>query len=261
MKVVILADNKIVNLRPQGLKAEWGFSALVNDVLFDTGQSDVAFQNLMLLKQGTPKKLVLSHGHYDHTGGIMEFLRAFDLKIYAHPDAFLPRIYKEEYVGIPFRKEQISCYAEIIEHKEPVEVSKNIVALGETPREYEQHLLSESYVLRDGKKEEDAIRDDQSLVVKTDNGLLLLLGCCHSGLRNTVRYAEEVLSDEVKFIVGGTHMIALNKEKLLEIVKWLENKIELIAPSHCTGIVNEFVLREKLGEKYRLIGSGTVLEF
>ncbi len=261
MKVLILADNKIVDLRPQGLRAEWGFSALMDDVLFDTGQSSVAFQNLMLLKQSKPKKLVLSHGHYDHTGGIMEFVRAFDLKIYAHPDAFLPRFYKGEYVGMPFRKEQIGCYAEIIEHKEPVDVSKSIVALGEIPREYEQHLLSESYILRDGKKEEDAIRDDQSLVVKTDGGLLLILGCCHSGLRNTIEYAEEVLGDEVRFIVGGTHMIALSREKLLEIVKWLESKIELIAPSHCTGIENEFVLKEKLGEKYRLIGSGTVLEF
>ncbi len=92
MKITILSDNKVVNPRPKELKAEWGFSALIDKVLFDTGQSGVAFDNMIVLKEKQPSKLVLSHGHYDHTGGIVSFIKHFDLEIYAHPDAFLPRI-------------------------------------------------------------------------------------------------------------------------------------------------------------------------
>jgi len=107
----------------------------------------------------------------------------------------------------------------------------------------------------------DIIRDDQSLAVKTRNGLILLLGCCHSGLRNTVEYAEDVTGDEVKAIVGGTHLTALKGNKLLEIIKWIDKKVDLIAPCHCTGLENEFLLKEKLGDKCKLIGSEAVLEF
>ncbi len=104
------------------------------------------------------------------------------------------------------RREFLEDLSVIHEHRDPVNVTKNIVALGEIPRKWEQHLLSDSFVIRNGTKERDTIRDDQSLAVKTRNGLILLLGCCHSGLRNTVEYAEDVMGDEVKAIVGGTHI-------------------------------------------------------
>lgn len=258
VEAVILVDNKVVNLRPQGLKAEWGFSALIKAkevILFDTGQTGVAFGNLLLLKEDKPTKVVLSHGHYDHTGGLMNFLRSFDLKLYTHPDAFLPRFYKGDYIGIPFKKEQISAYAEVVEHREPIEISKDVWALGEIPRKHEQALLSDSYIVR-GEREFDEIKDDQSLAVKTDGGVALILGCCHAGIRNTVEYAEEVVGDEVRFVVGGTHLITFKGNKLLEILNWIEKKFDWIAPCHCTGLTNEFLLKEKLGDRCRIIGSG-----
>ncbi len=259
VKVTVLSDNKVIALRPQGLKAEWGFSALIEcsePILFDAGQTGIAFENLQLLNKPIPKKIVLSHGHYDHTGGLLPFLR--DVKLYAHPDAFLPRIYKGEYIGIPFRRERIEDKAEVIEHREPIEVSKNVWALGEIPRQFETALLKDSYIIRDGKLEEDKILDDQSLAVKTDKGVLLILGCCHSGLRNTVRWAEEVTGDEVKFIVGGTHLIAYSPEKIREIISKLD--FEFIAPCHCTGLKAEFLLMEMLGDRFKMVGSGSVIE-
>lgn len=264
MEVVILADNKVVNLRPQGLKAEWGFSALIKakeNILFDTGQTGVAFENMLLLKEDKPVKVVLSHGHYDHTGGLMRFLRTFDLEIYAHPDAFLPRFYRGDYIGIPFKRGQILAYAKIIEHKEPVEVTKKVWALGEIPRKHKPALLSDSYIVRDGEKEFDEIRDDQSIAIRTENGIALILGCCHAGLRNTVEYAEEVVGDEVKYIVGGTHLIALKRNELLDTISWLDKKVELIAPCHCTGLENEFLIKSKLGDKCKIVGVGSVVKF
>ena len=257
VKVTILADNKVVALRPQGLKAEWGFSALVEAkevVLFDAGQTGVAYENFQLLDLPEPKKIVISHGHYDHTGGLLRFLRK-DVKVYAHPDAFLPRFYRGEYVGIPFRKERLGT---VVEHREPVEVTKGVWALGEIPRKYETALLKDSYILRNGKRERDEILDDQSLAIRTESGVLLVLGCCHSGLRNTIEWAEEVVGDEVKFVIGGTHLIAYEPDEVREIVSGLD--LDLIAPCHCTGLKMEFLLMDLLGERFKMVGSGSVIE-
>ncbi|WP_456468315.1 MBL fold metallo-hydrolase [Archaeoglobus sp.] len=261
-RVFVLADNKVVNLRPQGIRAEWGFSAYIEakePVLLDSGQSDVALRNMLALQLQMPSKMVLSHGHYDHTGGLMHMLRP-KMKLYAHPHAFLSRFYKGVYVGIPFVKEIVSSRAEVVETEEPVEVAKDIWMLGEIPRRHEEALLEDSYIVIDGEKQFDRILDDTSIAVKTGKGVLLVLGCCHAGLRNTVEYAEEVVGDEVKYIVGGTHLIAFKPQELPEIIKWLDSKVEKIAPSHCTGLHNEFLLKEKLGEKYVMIGSGSVFE-
>jgi len=264
VRVVVLTDNKALNLEPTGLKAEWGFSALIeanNDViLFDTGQNSVAFENFMLLKCKKPSKIVLSHGHFDHTGGLLYFLKNLEIsKIYAHPDVFATRYYKGKYIGIPFKREQLENYAEIVEMKDPIEVSKNVWALGEIPRKHESALLPDSYIVRD-KKEFDEIKDDQSIAIKTDKGVVLILGCCHAGIRNTIEYAEEVVSDEVKFVIGGTHLIAFKEQKLMEIIDWLKKKVEIIAPCHCTGLENEFLLMKEFGDRFKLISSGSVIE-
>jgi len=264
MEVVVLSDNKVEKLRPQGLKGEWGFSALVKGreiVLFDTGQTGIAFENLSILRESRPEKLILSHGHYDHTGGIIKFVRAFDLVVYAHPDAFLPRFYKGEYIGIPFQREHIESYAKIVENTEPIEICKDVIALGFIPRKHKPALLSDSYILRNGFMENDDIRDDQSLVLRTGKGLALVLGCCHAGLRNTIEYAEDVVGDEVKFVIGGTHLISLKNDELIDVVRWLDRKIDLIAPCHCTGLNNEYLLKSKLGEKCKIVGVGSVIRF
>jgi len=262
MKVHILVDNKVVDLRPPGMKAEWGFSAYIESeepVLLDSGQSDLAFRNMLIKGIEFPEKIVLSHGHYDHTGGLMSMLRP-KMKLYTHPHAFLPRYYKGMHVGIPFVRERIESLAEVVEVAEPSEIAKNVWMLGEIPRKHEEAVLEDSYIIVEGKKQEDRILDDTSLAVKTEDGVLLILGCCHSGLRNTVEWAEEVVGDEVKFVVGGTHLIAFKPDELPEIIRWIDNKVERIAPCHCTGIAYEFVLKERLGEKYVMVGSGSVFE-
>ena len=262
VRVYVLVDNKVVNLRPSGIKAEWGFSAYIDakePVLLDTGQTELVFKNMLIHNLEIPKKLVLSHGHYDHTGGLMSILNP-EMTLYAHPNAFLPRFYKKMYVGIPFVKDKIESIVDVVEHREPVEVAKNVWALGEIPRNHKQALLEDSYILFDGKKEFDKILDDTAIAVKTDKGVLLVLGCCHAGLQNTIEYAEDVVGDEVKYVVGGTHLIAFNSQELMEIVNWLNKKVEKIAPCHCTGLNNEFLLKEKLGDKYVMVGSGSVFE-
>ncbi len=259
MEVKIILDNTVSNLRPKGLIAEWGFSALVGDVLFDTGQRQT-LENMRLLGIKDFSCIVLSHGHYDHTGALLPILEVYGKKkVYLHPDAWLPRKYKDTQIGIPWNREVIEGVCEVIENVEPIEVSKNIVALGEIPRKEKDMRIGK--ILKNGVWQEDSIADDQSLAVKTKNGILLVLGCCHAGLKNTVEYAEEVCGDEVKYIVGGMHLISLKDEEVREIAEWLSKKVELISPCHCTGSKAEAILFSKFADKFVFSGVGSTLEF
>ncbi|MFP3909457.1 MAG: MBL fold metallo-hydrolase [Archaeoglobaceae archaeon] len=263
MRIYILSDNKVIEHRPKDLMAEWGFAALVEFnhefILFDTGKR-VVNHNAQLMRAPLDKvnKIVISHGHYDHTTGLPEILRILDAELYLHPHAWLPRYVKEEYIGMPYKKEEIESLASIVEHEEPVEVVKNLWGLGEIPRKHEGGKL-DSYMVMNGRKVHDEILDDQALAMKTQEGVVLLLGCCHAGLKNTVEYAEEVVGDEVRRIIGGMHFISLNDKEIEEGGKWLDNKIDFVAPCHCTGFKAEAILSSMLSDRFNAIGAGSVL--
>ncbi len=265
MEVYILSDNKVVENRPPNLLGEWGFAALVGTekevILFDTGKRVISHNaQQMRAPLNEAGKVVISHGHYDHTTGMTDVLRILDAEVYLHPDAWLPRYLKDEYIGMPYRKEEIESLAGIVEHEGPVEVSKNVWALGEIPRKHKGGKL-DSHIIKNGEKVKDEILDDQALAVKTRGGVVLLLGCCHAGLKNTVEYAEEVAGEEVRYIVGGTHLISEKSEEIRELGKWLDTKLDFIAPCHCTGFRAEAILASILGEKFKTIGAGSVLSF
>lgn len=256
VSIRILIDDNVADTRPMGLQAEHGFSAIVDDVLFDTGQSEAAAANARRMDLGADfEEIVLSHGHYDHTGGLPAFLSGGE-RVYAHPDIFQTKILEGTYIGTPHARDAIEAEADLVLHSEPVEVRPGMYALGEIPREYPDNPIGE-VVESDGSTRPDGILDDQSLALETGKGTVLVCGCCHAGLRNTVEYAETVTDDEVRAIVGGTHFTAMDPEEIHEVADWLGDRPDLIATSHCTGHEGERIIESRFPDAFEFIGVGS----
>ncbi|MFW5896234.1 MAG: MBL fold metallo-hydrolase [archaeon] len=270
VEITILVDNTVATPSPRRLRGEWGFSAAVDDVLFDTGQSATAAHNARLLEVPTAfEDIVLSHTHYDHTGGVSEFLDPVEKPtVYLHPEVWTERYTTDPpgdesfpepvHIGIPFSRAEVESGAKVREHREPVEVVDDVFALGEIPREHDATTVGQ--IERDGELVDDPIVDDQALAVRTDEGTALVLGCYHSGLRNSIEYAEEVTGEEVRYVVGGTHLVALDAEAVHEIADWLEGKLELFAGTHCTGFRAQAILADRLLDAFRSVGVGSTVD-
>jgi len=266
MKVTILCENTVG--RRVGL-GEHGFSALIEtdhgNYLFDTGRGDSVVKNSLELNKDlrTVKKIFLSHGHYDHTGGLPEVLKLRgEVDIHAHPQAFLDRVHVVEedgketnrFVGIPYKRSYLeSLGANFILNKDFFEVEEGIFLTGEVPRKTSfEKLDPKLFTEIDGKTNPDVFLDDQSLILNTERGLLVILGCAHSGVINILNHViNKTGKDRFYAIVGGTHLDFLAPEQLEESIKALRKiQIEKIGASHCTGMSGAFRLHQEFGDRF-----------
>ncbi len=189
------------------LLAEWGLSILVEtdtvNILLDTGQSVSASYNAALLGVDLSKidKVVLSHGHFDHTGGLRQVLRKMRKKvdIIAHPDIWAAKYshrqgQEDRYNGIPFQQQELeSLGARFNLTTKPVKITDNIITTSEIPMvtEFEQ-IDSNLFVKEDTDFKPDKLLDDQALIINTEQGLVVILGCAHRGIINTLYHAQQL---------------------------------------------------------------------
>ena len=216
---------------PWGMLGEWGLSVLVERddrrTLLDAGGSISAARNgdLLGINWDRIDAIVLSHGHYDHTGGLREVLTRLrkQVKIFAHPDVFdakFIQIGKDEspaYIGIPFQRAELeSLGADFQLTSEPVWLSENVVTSGEIPMITDFETIDPGlYVRENGEMIPDPLRDDQALFIKTSLGLLIVLGCAHRGTINTLHHARNVTGVETIYsVIGGTHLIMASEVQM-----------------------------------------------
>lgn len=276
MKITIICENTVG--RRIGL-GEHGFSALIEtdqgNYLFDTGSGHSVVKNSLELNKDlrTIKKIFLSHGHYDHTGGLPEVLKLRGkVDVHAHPHVFLDRVHVIEeneketkrFVGLPYKRKYLeSLGANFIFNKNFIEVEKGVFLTGEVPRKTsfekpDPGLFAEI----DGKINQDVFSDDQSLILDTKKGLILVLGCAHSGMINIIHHViHKTKKEKFYAILGGTHLDFLTPGQLDESIKALKKiKIEKIGVCHCTGMRAAFRLHQEFGDRFFYGSVGSILE-
>ncbi|MBO8158333.1 MBL fold metallo-hydrolase [Thermosyntropha sp.] len=271
-KITILVEN---TTPVPGLTGEYGFAALIErnekKYLFDTGSKDALFNNARFLgiDLNEVSELIISHGHFDHTGAVLPLVRDYQIKkIYAHSGIFVSRPvflgdgnFRE--IGCAFKKEEVlNLGVELIWTDEFTEISPGIFVTGEIPRNNRFEDVGGPFKVKiENNIANDVLPDDMALVIDDKDGLVIISGCAHAGMINTIDYVVQKTGRSIiKAYIGGTHLITASKERIDRTIESLNNyHIEKIIVCHCTGFYAASLLYNALGD--RIIKGETGMSF
>ena len=275
LQLDIVCENTVG--RPIAACGEHGFACLLQTSagrwLFDTGSGETLLANLAALDLD-PRDLdgiILSHGHYDHCGGLMTLLRASGpRRVYAHPGIFSTRFWNGQHeqrdISLPFTRNELEAAgAEFVFIKYFAELAPGIHFSGEIAREAALETGDPHLVRRSDTGDSwtsDPFADDAALAINTDKGLVILLGCAHAGLINTVEWFRRNLGEpRIHAIVGGTHLGPANDEQFSATVDYLTRlEFDRLGVSHCTGQIRSAQLYAKFPNKVFFANVGTTVK-
>ena len=232
-KLTILYDNNPYDYR---LKSSWGFSCLIElwekTILFDTGgDGEILLYNMRVLNK-SPKTIdmvVLSHIHGDHTGGLWSLLRERSpLKIY------IPASFPQEF------EQRVKKYGgEVVRVDDSLEIDRGVYSTGEMDH---------------GMKE-------QSLVIKTSKGMILITGCAHPGIVEIIKKAKTIAKEDIFMVIGGWHLYSAGEREIRGIIDtFLRMGIQKVAPCHCTGDRAMAMFKREYGENFIKAGTGCIIK-
>ena len=234
VNITVIYDN---NPFLKGLQTDWGFACLVEvgktKILFDTGDNGKILLDNMEKLGINPRNidiLFLSHFHHDHTGGMIEFLKINSNVIIFYPQSF---------------------------PKEIIDAIKNSGA-APFPVSSHQELLPNIFTLG----EIDGVILEQSLALRSPEGIVVITGCAHPGIINILQKTKNEFPDELIYLaLGGFHLHRLYEDEINEVIqKIFDMDILIVAPTHCTGSTACKRFKEEFYKNYIEVGAGKVIK-
>lgn len=273
INLTVLCENSVAGTTRLIGEHGWsvGITTSSHHILFDTGQGLGIVNNSELLNFDLAKveKIILSHGHYDHCSGLPLVLPLTGkINIYAHEQAFNRRYHEQPNrgnvrdIGIQCTQSHLeSLGGRFIFNKDFSEIADGIYLSGEIPRitpfeKPDPTLKQPDY---SDALQQDPLLDDQTLIIESMQGLILILGCAHAGLINILHHVQKQLPNRpIHTVIGGTHLGFADDEQFTATVKALENfHIQRLAASHCTGLERGAELARIFGNSFRFAPVGT----
>ena len=275
MKITTLIENK--SSSREGLEIEHGLSLYMEvdgkNILFDTGQSGNFIDNAKSLdiELKNLDYVIISHGHYDHSGGFERLIEEINpnIKLFVG-EGFFNRKYSlmenkdYEYIGNPFDEDFLkenNIPTEYI-NKDVINITENLLVFTNFNRDREFDNANETtmYLKEDGKYKKDMFLDEISLGIKTDKGLVVVVGCSHVGIVNILNTIIQRTNMNIHSLIGGTHLVKEDDEKINKVIEYLREKdIKIIGACHCTGKQGETMLSQQLEDNFINNNTGDVL--
>jgi len=232
LSLTIVYDN---NPHDNRLETRWGFSCYIQGaektILFDVGgEGSVLLSNMEKLKidPKTVNAIVLSHVHYDHIGGLSYFLKK-NQNVTVYMPRSLPQSVKD-----PVR----IAGARLADVHKPIKICEDVYSTGEL----------------------GTFIKEESLIIKTSKGLVVITGCAHPGIVNIVKRAKEMLKSDVYLVLGGFHLCWMSLSKVKRIINGVKKEgVKKVAPCHCSGDLARKQFEKAYGKDFILVGAGKTI--